>query len=92
MIRSFAHDGLRRFFEGGGTSGIPQKLEKRIRNRLEVLDDASTLGHIKVHPWRLHYRKPHGPWSIDVSGPWRILFRWREGEGNAYEVDLRQDH
>jgi proteic killer suppression protein len=92
MIRSFAHDGLQRFFEDDDASGIPRDLAKRIKRRLEVLDDASTLGHIKVHRWRLHYWKPHGPWSIDVNGPWRILFRWRESEANAYEVDLQQVH
>ncbi len=31
-----------------------------------------------------------GYWSIDVNGPWRILFKF--DTGNAYEVHIHDPH
>jgi plasmid maintenance system killer protein len=31
-------------------------------------------------------------WSVDVNGPWRILFKWDAEHGMAYDVDLDQPH
>jgi proteic killer suppression protein len=29
-------------------------------------------------------------WSVDVNGPWRILFRFQDG--NAYDVHILDTH
>jgi proteic killer suppression protein len=41
---------------------------------------------------RLHPDSRYKPvrWRVDVNGPWRITFEWKDGE--AYTVDLVQDH
>ena len=42
--------------------------------------------------WRLHPLKGRhkGLWAVDVSGNWRIVFRFEKGE--AFDVDLVDYH
>lgn len=42
MIISFKHKGLRDFFEADSKRGIPPQLSTRLRDRLDVIDAAST--------------------------------------------------
>ena len=79
---------MERFFETGNSKGIPQKLEKKVRLRLEVIDAASTIDDMRLPGYDLHPLKGErkGTWSIKVSGNWRITFRF--DQGNAYDVNL----
>jgi plasmid maintenance system killer protein len=43
VIISFKHKGLRDFFEANNKRGIPPELSTRLRDRLDVIDAASTL-------------------------------------------------
>ena len=91
MIRSFRDKGLARFWETGNAAGIKQSLAARARDRLVLLNEAPNLEALRKAPsLRLRFRDNLGCWSIDVSGPWRILFEWRNGD--AYRVALRQPH
>jgi plasmid maintenance system killer protein len=42
MITSFKHKGLREFFERINKRGIPPELSTRLRDRLDVIDAATT--------------------------------------------------
>ncbi len=93
MIKSFRHKGLALLFNTGKASGIPANLRGRVRTRLGVLHQARELMEVNIAGYRLHPLKGNqaGRWSIDVNGPWRITFEWRQ-DGDVYQVDLEQPH
>jgi proteic killer suppression protein len=59
---------------------------------LARLDQATEPHHLAVPGCRLHPLKGDlaGYWSITVSGNWRIIFRFEQGE--ATDVDLLDYH
>ncbi|WP_418930341.1 type II toxin-antitoxin system RelE/ParE family toxin [Gilvimarinus xylanilyticus] len=54
MIKSIKHKGLRLFFERGSTRGIRTDHADRLRDRLTVLDAATSLDDIAAGNWGLH--------------------------------------
>ncbi|MYD91281.1 MAG: peptidase [Caldilineaceae bacterium SB0662_bin_9] len=92
MIRSFRHRGLRRMFERGDVSRISPDLASRVALALADLDDARKPSDLDLPGYRLHPLKGalKGFWSISVSGNWRIIFRFDDGD--AYDVDLVDYH
>jgi proteic killer suppression protein len=60
--------------------------------RLAALDTAQTIEDMDVPGFRLHPLKGNrkGCWAIDVSGNWRITFRFEEG--HVYVVDYEDYH
>ncbi len=92
MIVSIAHKGLRELFEKGRSAKVRQDLAKRCIQILDVLHRAEKLDDLRLPGLRLHPDSRYRPvrWRVDVNGPWRIAFEWENGE--AYKVDLVQDH
>jgi toxin HigB-1 len=92
MINSFSHKGLQKFFETGNKKGIPTVLADRIRVRLDVIDAATSLEDINLPGYDLHQHKGNrkGIWVINVNGPWRITFKFVDGD--AEDVNLEQYH
>jgi toxin HigB-1 len=92
-IKSFRHNCLKRLFTHGTSRGISPDMTKRLLARLEALDTARELADLNIKSYRLHqWKGDRTIWSIDVSGAWRILFRWDEEGRFAYDVDLEQPH
>jgi mRNA-degrading endonuclease YafQ of YafQ-DinJ toxin-antitoxin module len=61
-------------------------LREKVRDFLLKVDSATTLqGFGKIHP--LTGRK--GVWSAEVTGNWRITFRFNS---NAFDIDLEDYH
>lgn len=61
--------------------------------KLLMLHAAGRIDELRVPPGnRLEALKGdrRGQWSIRVNDRWRICFEWREG--NAYEVEVADDH
>jgi proteic killer suppression protein len=92
MIRSFRHRGLRRLFLRGERKQVrPDQIDRieDILARLNVVDRAEEMA---LPGYRLHPLKGdlHGFWSVTVSGNWRIVFRFEEGD--ACDVDLIDYH
>ena len=54
MITSFKHKGLHEFFETNNKRGIPPELASRLRDRLDVIDAATTLEDIALPHFDLH--------------------------------------
>lgn len=92
MIKSFAHKGLEQFFYQGSKRGIRPRHAQLLADILDMLDAAAEVGDmdapgLRLHPWRPRNK---GYWSVDVNGPWRVIFRFQDGD--AYDVDYRQPH
>ena len=59
---------------------------------LTALQDARSPRNLDLPGWRPHQLKGdrRGQWSVRVSGNWRIVFRFADGE--AVDVDLIDYH
>ena len=92
MIKSFKHRGLKRLYERGDRSKInPQQVDK-IELILADLDAAEAIDEMRVPGYRLHelHGDLRGFYAVDVSGNWRIIFRFEEGE--ASDINLLDYH
>lgn len=92
MIKSFKDKELGKLFNGI-RSNCPEKLHKRIRNKLDLMDSAHVLEDLAAIPGGnleplLGDRK--GQHSLRVSGNWRLCFVWHEG--HVYNVELVDYH
>ena len=93
MVVSFAHKGLRSFFEIGDSRKINPSHVSRIRTILARLQSAKDLRDMNYPGSNLHLlkRPPYvGFYSVNVSGNYRIIFRF-EG-GDAYDVNYLDTH
>lgn len=92
MIRSFRHRGLRRLFLRGDRKQVQPDQLNRIEDILARLNVVGRAEEMALPGYRLHPLKGdlQGFWSVTVSGNWRIIFRFQEGD--AYEVDLIDYH
>ncbi len=92
MIVRFRHRGLKRLYEGGDRSRVRPDLVDRVERILARLDAAQQIQDMSLHSYHLHPLKGdlRGFWSVTVSGNWRIVFRFENG--NAFDVDLVDYH
>ena len=92
-IQSFRHKGLQRLFEQGDARGLPQGQKQKLLDVLAALDTAESPSEMALFPgWRLHPLKGRlkGLWSITISGNWRVVFRFEQGD--ALDVDFMDYH
>jgi proteic killer suppression protein len=92
VIRSFAHKGLRDFFERGSKAGIRPDHEKRLRLILGVLNAAVKIQDVGLPGLGLHRLSGvlSGHWAVSVSGNWRVTFRLEDRE--ALDVNYVDYH
>ena len=92
MIRSFRHRGLKRLYERGDRSRVRADQAARLAVALADLDDARRPSDIDLPGYRLHPLKGDLKmfWSIAISGNWRIIFRFDDGD--VHDVDLVDYH
>jgi len=81
MIKSFRHKGVEQFFKTGSKAKIQPKHAEKLRLQLAALDNAKSEKDMNAPAWRLHPLRGNleGHWSVEVSGNWRLTFRF-EGE------------
>ena len=93
MIRSFRHKGLRALFEEDNTRGVQQNQVKRLRALLTRLSASHHAADMDIPGLRLHPLKGKlaGFYAVDVSGNWRLLFRF-DTHGDVVDVDLMDYH
>ncbi len=92
MIRTF-RDARSRHFALGGRNKFSGMDERIARRRLVQLNAAKTLADLgKLNSVGLHKLKGDlkSFRSIDVNGPWRLLFEFDKGD--AYEVHFHDPH
>jgi toxin HigB-1 len=92
MIRSVLGSATRRFAEGGKSrfSGLNVDTARQRLAEQHAAPSLAALG--KLNNVGLHKLKGdlRAFWSIDVKGPWRILFKFKYGD--AYEVHIADTH
>ena len=91
MIRTFRHRGLKRLYQGDA-SKVRGDQVRRIEDILGHLDRAQQPSDLDLPGYRLHALKGDlkGMWSVTISGNWRIVFRFLEGD--AFDIDLVDYH
>jgi proteic killer suppression protein len=92
VIRTWGSSATRRLFETGQSkfSGLDAA---RALEMLALIDAAVSLAPLAaMRSARLHKLKGDrsGQWSVTVNGPWRICFRYRNGD--SYDVEIVDYH
>jgi toxin HigB-1 len=92
VIRSWGNSATRRLFEAGrsrfrGLDADTALELLAILNAADRLSQISPLKSVGLHPLKGDRR---GQWAITVNGPWRICFRFNDG--NAYDVEIVDYH
>ena len=92
MIRSFKHKGLRKFHEEDDAPKVDRRHRNRLRLILTALQAAREVEDMRFPGSDLHSLKGklRGFWSVSVSGNWRVIFRFEQGD--MYEVDYMDYH
>jgi len=92
MITRFQHKGLRQYYLSGSKVGIQAQHANRLRLILARLDAAREPRDMNLPGLRLHKMTGdlEGFWAVDVSGNWRIIFRF-DGP-DVCEVDYLDYH
>ena len=96
MIASFGNTArakaLKRLYERGQAKGLNPQWLPRIRLILARLDASSMPEDMDLPGFRLHPLKGQfkGYWSVDVTGNWRIIFRFDGDEPS--DVDMLDPH
>ncbi len=92
MIKSIAGSATRQFALQGKSkfSGLDKDLARQRLAELQAAASLESFGKLKS----IGLHKLKGPlkdfWSIDVNGPWRIIFKFQDGD--AYEVQIIDPH
>jgi proteic killer suppression protein len=92
MIRSIKGTATRQFVETGKSKfrGLDVELARQRLAELNAArspDDLSRLRSVGLHKLKGDRR---GCWAMAVNGPWRVVFRFRDGD--AYEVEIVDHH
>jgi toxin HigB-1 len=92
VIKSFRHKGLENFFYDGSKKGIQPKHAQKLADILDRLDASVVPEDMNFPGSDLHPLKGDlkGHWAVRVSGNWRIVYTFHEG--NAYVVDYLDYH
>ena len=92
MIKTWRNSGTERFARSGKSKFPGMDVDKAIE-ALNVLDAATSLQSISpLRSVGLHKLKGgrKGQWAMTINGPWRLVFRFRDG--NAYDVEITDYH
>ena len=92
MIKSWKDSATRRFAEAGKSkfSGLDQRRAIELLNMLDAAPSLRAINPLKsvgLHKLKGDRREQ---WAISVNGPWRICFRFRDGD--AYDVEINDYH
>ena len=93
MIRSWTDRSSQRFYEQGKRTGF-RGMEFEAAHELLValdaslsLEDLSPLKSIGLHKLTGDRK---GQWAMTVNGPWRICFRFKDGD--VFDVEITDYH
>jgi toxin HigB-1 len=92
-IKNFAHKGLKRLYEEGGTKGLPPDAIDKICKILAFLQDMPDPETLRAFPlWKAHQLSGErkGVWSLHVTRNWRLTFRIEGAE--ILDVDYEDYH
>ncbi len=84
---------LELFWHTGRHKRVPAQLSKILLRKLDMINRAVALKDLRspssnhLHPL-LGDRQ--GEWAVSVNGPWRLCFRFKDGD--IYNLELAQYH
>ncbi len=93
MIKSFTNSKTRRFYEKGKATKFRSLDVEAAEDLLAALDaavslqDLSPLKSVGLHKLT---GDRSGQWAMTVNGPWRICFKFKDGD--AYDVEIIDYH
>lgn len=92
MIVSFANRATERFAREGKSKFTGMDVAKamarlKILRAARSLDDISPLKSVGLHPL---VGDRQGQWAMTINGPWRVVFRFKDG--NAEDVEIVDYH
>jgi proteic killer suppression protein len=93
MIKSWANSRSRRFYEEGKISkfrGLDTAAADELLAALDAATSLSDLSPLKSVGLHKLAGDRTGKWAMRVNGPWRICFRFKNG--NAYDVEITDYH
>ena len=92
MIKTFKHNGLKDFYEGGSKAGIRPDHSSKLSRQLLRLDIAKNPADMNLPGWKLHplVGELAGHYSITVNVNWRMTFVF-DGD-DAILVDYQDYH
>jgi len=93
MIKTFASNETQKLFQREASRVLLTEIQRKARQKLEILDAAEKLDDLKVPPGnRLEKLSGdrEGQHSIRINQQWRICFRWKNGD--CYEVEIVDYH
>lgn len=88
MIKSWANNATRKFAEEGKSKfkGIDESAAIELLaalNAASALTDLSPLKSVGLHKLSGDRR---GQWAMTISGPWRVCFRFENGDAHDVEI------
>lgn len=94
MIKSFKSKALGFLWERDDSNKLPKQQVNKIRMLLQIIDELEVLPNdlknlISLRPHLLHGNLD-GFWSLNVTGNYRIIFRFIDGD--AYDIDYLDTH
>jgi len=92
MITGFKSKALKNLFNHDDQKGLNSTLVRRLKIILVDLETAQSIDDLTRPSFRLHELKGQrrGTWSVTVNGPWRVTFKFKDGD--IFDVDLEQYH
>jgi toxin HigB-1 len=93
MIKTFASKETQKLFQREASRVLPTDIQRKARQKLEILDAAEKLDDLKIPPGnRLEKLSGdrEGQHSIRINQQWRICFRWKSGD--CYDVEIVDYH
>jgi len=92
MIKSFKHKGLEGLYYAGTRKGINPEHGPKLARILDRLNAADSLRDMNYPGSSFHglSGERKGQYSIKVSGNWRVIFEFVDGD--AYGVDYDDYH
>ncbi|RLC11007.1 MAG: hypothetical protein DRI57_19525 [Deltaproteobacteria bacterium] len=93
MIKSFKDKNTEKIFNAKRIKYLDDKLAKKVRRRLDFLNDAVDKEDMYFPPSnKFHSLEGFTPtrYAIRVDRQWRITFEWHDGD--AYEVTFEDYH
>ncbi|HET6841796.1 MAG TPA: type II toxin-antitoxin system RelE/ParE family toxin [Candidatus Angelobacter sp.] len=93
MIKSFADEETRAFWEKGTGGTVPPNIRSVSKRKLQMVDAATQLDDLKVPPGnKLHplLRERSGQHAIWINHKYRVCFTWKDG--HAFDVEITDYH
>ena len=93
MIKSWASRPSQRHYEDGKTSkfrGLDVDATDDLLASLDAADSLKDLSPLKSVGLHKLSGSRAGQWAMTVNGPWRICFRFKDGD--AYDVEIVDYH